>query len=209
MDSPETSPVKKSPKRFGAVFILLACGLGLVVSYLYLASLPGAEWKPHQVELPAKTEVVMQPGDVIEATTKSGSIKIVALDAICREYTWEGASRWVEMEPRRARWYGSLGLYFPGPGDHWAEHNGITRGVVDEGQQHFETMAAFEAWFKERSSYGMPFVWNDDGLVVGWDKYLPRSQLNVEVWQVYIAGQKPRGLPGSNNSAIKFTKAKR
>jgi hypothetical protein len=185
---------------------VLLGAVGLIGAYIYLSRLPGAEWKPHPVELPPGTEVVMQPGDVIEATTKSGSIKIVALDEICREYTWEGASRWVEMWPRRERWYGSLGLYFPGTGDHWAEHNGITRGVVEEGQQHFETTADFEAWLKKRSWPSISHIWNDSGLIVGWGKNLSRNQLNVEVWQVYIAGAKPSGLAGSNNAAIRFIK---
>lgn len=187
---------------------VLLGAVGLIGAYIYLSQLPGPEWKPHPVELPSGTEVVMQPGDVIEATTKSGTIKIVALDEICREYTWEGASRWVEMMPRRKRWLGSLGLYFPGPGDHWAEHNGITRGVVQEGQQHFETISEFEAWLKKRNWPGFDNVWNDSGLIVGWGKNLSRNQLNVEVWQVYIARAKPTRLAGSNNAAIKFSRVK-
>lgn len=135
-------------------------------------------------------------------------MKINALDAVCREYTWEGASRWIEMEPRRQRWYGSLGLYYPGTGNHWIEHDGITRCVAEEGQQHFVTIAEFEAWKKDRNWPSDFYVWNDEGLVVGWSKNQSRNQLNVEVWQVFIAGEKPLRLPASKNSAIKFTRAK-
>src|SRR4051812_45790833 len=85
----------------------------------------------------AKTEFAMRPGETITATTPLGAMQVRADDWLERSYTWEGATRSVVMWPRDARWYGSLGIYFPGDGRHWHEHHGITRGVVQEGQQHF------------------------------------------------------------------------
>ncbi|MBP9890289.1 MAG: hypothetical protein KBG84_00160 [Planctomycetes bacterium] len=156
-------------------------------------------------EPPLKPEVesVMFPGMSIEATTATGTIVIRALDDLRREYTWEGATRAVTMDVRKERWYGSLGLYYPGPGDHWEEHKGITRGVVEEGQQHFDTGEEFSAWLDKRLAWqDMSFVWTDDGLLVGWGKTLSRKQLNVEVWQIFIGGAKPTKLKDSNNAAI-------
>lgn len=109
------------------------------------------------------------------------------------------------MWPRQERWYGSLGLYYPGPGNHWKSHNGITRGVLGEGQQHFKTVEETLAWISEQKRW-MPFVYRNDGLVVGWRKVPPRKQLNVEVWQIYINGEKPMALPGSEDDKI-ITKA--
>src|SRR5688572_5319351 len=80
-----------------------------------------------------KNETVMTPGMRITATTAAGTLSITAVDELTRCYTWEGATRCVEMWPRTERWYGSLGLYHPGPGAHWKEHRGITRCVVEEG----------------------------------------------------------------------------
>lgn len=169
-----------------------------------LALLPtfpaGDDGPAAQTAPPVRNEIVMTPGTRITATTSEGTISITAVDGLTRSYTWEGATRSVEMEPRRERWYGSLGLYFPGPGDHWVEHHGITRGVVEEGQQHFKSVDEAMAWLKDRS--WMPFVYRDDGLVVGWGKVLPRRQLNVEVWQILVDGKKPDRLPGSRNGAI-------
>jgi hypothetical protein len=110
------------------------------------------------------------------------------------------------MWPRAERWYGSLGLYYPGPGDHWKEHNGITRGVVEEGQQHFKTVEESLKWVRSRT--WQPYVYRDDGLMIGWSKTLPRRQLNVEVWQLYVDGKKPQRLPGSNNKKIIVTYTK-
>jgi hypothetical protein len=101
--------------------------------------------------IPAKCEVVMSPGMKITATTNVGTITVTAGKGLKRSYTWEGAMRSVEMWPREERWYGSLGLYFPGPGDHWQNHKGITRGVVEEGQQRFETTDEARKWLAGRT----------------------------------------------------------
>ena len=145
-------------------------------------------------------EIVMSPGMRIRATTAEGVIVITAGKGLRRSYTWEGATRSVWMEPRRQRWYGSLGIYNPGLGYHWWEHKGIARGVLEEGQQHFDSIRETMDWIRSRTY--MPFVYRDDGLMVGWGKTLSRKQLNVEVWQVYVNGSKPERLPGSTNDAI-------
>ena len=94
-----------------------------------LALLPYAladEAKPPAGRLPATCEVVMSPGMRITATTSVGTIAVTAVDELTRSYTWDGATRAVEMEPRKARFFGSLGLFFDGVGEHWRDHHGIT-----------------------------------------------------------------------------------
>jgi hypothetical protein len=150
--------------------------------------------------VPAANEIVMAPGSVITETSPLGTISITAGRGLKRCYTWEGATRCVEMEPRDERWYGSLGLYFPGPGDHWAEHNGITRGVTEEGQQHFKTTDEALTWLKKQEYPSLSY--RNDGLAVGWGKNLARHQLNVSVWQIFIDGKKPSQIPGAQNDRI-------
>lgn len=152
--------------------------------------------------IPKGTEVVMAPGSSITAETSTGTITITAGKGLLRSYTWEGATRSVEMGARTTRWYGSLGLAFPGPGDHWKEHNGITRGVLEEGQMRFTTAAAAMKWIKDRAK-SLPLVYRNDGLLVGFGKTLSRKQLNVEVWQIYVGGKKPSTLTGSQDSKIR------
>src|SRR5262245_37792379 len=139
--------------------------------------------------IPKENEVVMTPGMRISATTTAGKLTITAGKGLKRSYTWDGATRSVEMIPRAQRWFGSLGIYYPGPGEHWENHAGITRAVVDEGQHHFDTEEAAMKWIGEQK--WEPYVWRDDGLMVGWSKTLPRKQLSAEVWQIYIQGKKP------------------
>ncbi len=152
---------------------------------------------------PPKNETVMSPGMRIQATTSVGEMLVTSVDELTRSYTWEGATRSVKMNPRPERWYGSLGLYYPGPGEHWKEHKGITRGVTEEGQQHFKTDDEALDWIRSRTY--MPYVYRDDGLVVGWMKVLPRRQLNVEVWQILVNGKKPAQLTGNQNEKIVIT----
>lgn len=154
------------------------------------------------VEL-AQIEFAMAPGQTIMAATPVGTIEIHADDWLRRSYTWEGATRSVETWPRAERWYGSLGVYYPGPGSHWEEHHGITRGVVQEGQQHFDSVKAAMAWISEHQQW-MPNVYRNDGLMVGWSKTPEREQLNVDVWQIIVNGKKPTNLPGATDAAIRI-----
>jgi hypothetical protein len=74
--------------------------------------------------------------------------------------------------------------------------------VVEEGQQHFETEAAAMEWLQSQDDW-MPHVYRNDGLVVGWRTVIPdRKQLNVDVWQLLIAGRRPTSLDGADDSAI-------
>jgi hypothetical protein len=149
-------------------------------------------------------ELVMRPGMRITATTPVGTIAVTAVDDLTRSYTWEGATRAVPMEARAmttGSWFGSLGLFNPGAGEHWREHHGITRCVTEEGQRHFKTVDEALKWIQnERGS--LPSVYRDDGLLVGWNKNLGRNQLDVEVWQIFIDGKKPKRLAGSQNDKI-------
>jgi hypothetical protein len=95
--------------------------------------------------VPSKVETVMSPGMTITATTSTGRITIRAEKGFRRSYTWEGATRTTDMLPRQKRWYGSLGIYSGDEAEKWKEHKGISRGVTQEGQQHFKNEAECQA----------------------------------------------------------------
>lgn len=139
-------------------------------------------------QIPEINELVMPPDAMIEASTPEGKITIKSGKGLKRYYAWGGATRSVVMWPRTERWYGSLGLYYPGPGFHWIGHNGIKRGVLEEGQQHFDTISETMDWIHRQSNSDC--VYRDDGLVVCFSKNLDRKQLNVDVWQIYLEGKK-------------------
>lgn len=184
--------------------LAMLCGCGRQVAP-QAATQPAAS-QPTDAARPAdlaQTEFAMVPGQTIAATTPLGTIQIRADDWLKRSYTWEGATRSVKMWPRAERWDGSLGVYYPGPGRHWQEHHGITRGVVQEGQQQFDSLEKAVDWISKQQ--WMPYVYRNDGLVVGWGKVPDREQLNVDVWQIMINGKKPTTLPGATDAAIRVS----
>ena len=155
-------------------------------------------------------EIVMSDGMKIIATNGVGTITIHATKGFERCFTWEGDTRCLEMKPREERWYGSYGIYFPGSGNHWKEHNRVTRGMAEEGQQHFDSMEAAIKWIHDGSNKLFNLVYTDEGLVVGWLKAIkptsgPGSAIDVCIWQIYVNGKKPKQLPGSQNDMISVT----
>ncbi len=144
----------------------------------------------------------MTNGMVIEATTPSGAIKIAAGPETIRSYTWAGETRSARLWARPERWLGSRGLYYPAPVEHWAEHHGVTRGVLEEGCQHFSSVDEAVRWLNDPALGRFRFVYRNDGLVVGWFTSPERKAVNISVWQIYIGGNKPTALPGAGDSAV-------
>jgi hypothetical protein len=142
-----------------------------------------------------KNRVALSPGTIVRATTAMGTMEVRADDGFGRWYTWEGATRFEVLEPGNSM--EPPGLLSGGLGDHWEPHHGITRAVLQEGQQHFDSQEQALEWLQGLTWY--PHVHRGDGLVVGWGKCLSRSQLNVDVWQIYIRGEKPSRLPGGHD----------
>jgi hypothetical protein len=152
--------------------------------------------------VPPGLEIVMAARSTLTVTNTAGTLAVKAGNGVNRCYTWDAETRCIEMWPREHRWEGSRGLYFPGPGEHWADNHGVTRGVLEESLLFFHDVAEFMVWLKSRE--GFPFVYRNDGLVAGWRKNLDRKQLNVEVYQVLLGDQmtKPTSLPGADDAAI-------
>ena len=139
--------------------------------------------------VPDKNEIVMHKGMTITAITPSGGIIIAAGDGLERSYKWDGATRSFVASPMRARWFGSMGIrHGAAVGDHWKEHNGITRGYFEEGQQHFDTIEDALEWLKIPYN-SINCVYKSDGLVVCYSKNLKRRQINIYVWQILIGGK--------------------
>jgi hypothetical protein len=171
----------------------------------FVAFLPYAYTLPAN-EPAAKPELVMSDGDRIVAETQEGRIAISAGPGLHRTYEWDGAARSVELWPRTERWYGNLGAYYPGPGNHWKPHKGISRAVVEEGWQDFGSVNEFLDWVRhEYQAYLRP-VYTPTGLMVGWKRNYERRQLSCNVYQISIKGKKPSHLLGSDATKIQCIK---
>lgn len=155
----------------------------------------------------ASPELVLQEQVRLTAQTAGGRITIVAGSGIARAYKWGDCSLQAHMLTRSARWFGSMGIYDPAPASlgtsSTRQCEGISRTVVEEGQLHFVDDAVAREWLG-RYSKTHATAWTSDGLVVRWGVVPRREQLNVEVWQLCIAGHYPAQLPGAKAGAVQL-----
>ena len=148
-----------------------------------------------------QNEIVMREGTSITVINAYGTLIISAGEGLKRSYTWAGDTRSAKMRPRKERWNGSLGIYYPGDNT-WKEHDGVSRAVLEEGILDFESEQALLAYIDKYSDKDS-LVYNDEGLFVSWNKFKGAGgTLSVLVWQLMINGKKPITLPGSNNNRI-------
>jgi len=74
---------------------------------------------------------------------------------------------------------------------------------LEEGQQHFCSQDEAVEWLTYGwNKQGINLVYTSDGLAVGFVEIKHRSQINVNVWQIYINGEKPINLKGAQNDQI-------
>jgi hypothetical protein len=156
-------------------------------------------------ENPPERETVMAKGMKITAVAPIGKMTIEAGDGFQRIYTWENCTREADLWPRAERWYGSYGIYSPGPEGLWENCNGIRRGVLEEGQQNFKNIdevLAFVRKYKEHTSPKQALVYNNQGLFIYWAFEPQRNQINVDVWQLMVNGKKTYQIDGAKDDAI-------
>ena len=150
-------------------------------------------------------ESVMNEGMTICAHFEE-KVCIEAENRLVRNIMWDGITRSVTLIPRKERWYGKLGLYFPGSGNHWGYHKGITRGIIQEAQLHFtseEELFLFLDKYVDRK-YDL---YRDDGLMISWRKVVrpdmgPGGYIDLFILQLLVNGKKPERLYGSQNNKI-------
>lgn len=152
-------------------------------------------------------ELVMTPGMRIRARANGDEIIVEAGHDFERIYSWDGGTRSVKLWVRKTRWYGNQGIYFPGPGEHWKSNGGITRGVLQEGVLWFKTISDATNWLTHLQPL-KNCAQTDTGLVVAWGKTPERKQINVDVWQLMISGEKPESLPGSSDEQVEVTQSR-
>jgi len=148
------------------------------------------------------TELAMEPGMIIEATNKYGTVIIEYLSPLERRYKWGRYDEVRTLIPRKERWLGKLGAYDPADAFVWERGPRI---VANDSQRHFQSMEEVEAQLYESSAV-MDWVYTDDGLVIGFSKTPSRKQVSIDVYQYYINGKKPTKLEGSRPKNIKIIK---
>ena len=70
--------------------------------------------------------------------------------------------------------------------------------------RNFDSEEEAKAALLESSAY-MDWVYTPDGLVVGFGQTPSRKQINFDLFQFLVRGQKPINLPGSRTDNISIT----
>lgn len=149
--------------------------------------------------IPPNTEFVLPEGMVITASNPNGTITITAGHGTERIFSGPGWKKERNLIPRDTRWYGSFGLYDPAE-----SFSPFGRLLVDEGRLFFHSESETLKYLDEGSTYFKP-VFNNRGLVVGYHvENMPGGEptRSVQIWQIYINGQRPQSLRGADDTAV-------
>jgi hypothetical protein len=208
--------MKDINKGFATPWIIIVVALLVIGSgvFFYKVSNSGSESvKANSLKEVAcddsnKTEIVMNKGMEIIVNTEKGVLNISAGPCYERTYILNKIACTILQKSRTERWNGSLGIYSPSAED-WKPENctGLVHSVVEEGQQHFASLSEVNAWILDpvMSNY-FKSIYTNDGLLISWRLTpLDKSQfLAVNVWQIYINGEKPTKLNGAQDDKIKI-----
>lgn len=144
---------------------------------------------------------VLDQGQSVEASNNNGTIRISYVSPTKRKYEWDGKSRTVKMIARAEAFQGRWGLY--DPADSWGFSFSEVRMVVEESVRDFEDMEQLRAALVQSSAV-LDWVYTSDGLVVGFGRTPSRKQINIDLFQLLVRGQKPSGLAGARPEQIRL-----
>ncbi len=150
---------------------------------------------------PLVGEKVLVPGESIEATNKTGTVKISFVSPTKRKYEWDRKTRIVRLTPRPERFLGRLGIY--DPADTWGPIFRV-RLVLEEAVRDFDAEDQVYAFLKEEPD--MDCCYTNDGLVVGFARTPERRAINIDLFQILIRGRKPSSLRGATPEHIELFK---
>ena len=150
-------------------------------------------------EEPTVNGAVLFPGQSIEASNRNGKVRISYVTSVKRKYEWDGRVKIVKLIPRKEPFGGRLGLYQPASS--WGLNPFEIRLVAQEAAINFASEDQIYAFLRQSSDY-MDWVYTNNGLVVGFGRTPSRKQINIDLWQILLRGQKPNGLIGAKPEDI-------
>ncbi|WP_027358546.1 hypothetical protein [Desulforegula conservatrix] len=182
-----------------ALFVFNSCAVSPEASSLI--SSPGV------IALPA-----LVPDSKVTVTTEHGTIVITAGHNNERSFSLDDDERaFVLTKNKGSNPKADLGVYIPVRGKSAKGHDRLVRVYVEEALLSYHTLnEPIDFLWKQRfekPGYDVETLYTDSGLVVQLSKYIKRDKpeppLHINIWQVYVLGEKPLKMPGSQNEKIK------
>lgn len=190
---------------FLIMFFISGCG-GMSPEASSLVSSPGIIPKP-----------VLKQGTKVTVTSEIGTIKIVAVKGSERSFLLDDDERVVNLEKNENSLKAEIGIYAPVPGKSAKALDRVYLIDIEEALMSYHTLnEPIDFLWKQRfekQGYDVETIYTDDGLVVQLSRYIKRDKpqgapLHINIWQVYVMGEKPVRMPGSQNEKIKVVHAK-
>jgi len=183
---------------FFAVMIFHACAMSPETSSL--VSSPGVIAKP-----------VLAEGTKITITSELGSIIISAGKNNERTFSLDDDEKRSFLLKKDNSLMADVGVYSPVRGKSAKLHDRLVRVGLEESLLSYHTLnEPIDFLWKqkfEKPGYDVETIYTDSGLVVQLSKYIKRDKpeppLHINIWQVYVMGEKPVKMPGSQNEKIK------
>lgn len=173
----------------------------------------------------------MKEGMVISIkNTDCLSLTVKAGKGLKRFFTWNNGTRSIVLLPRKEKWYGSYGAYFPGTGIDWKEHDGVTNIQVEEAVLNFESYAQIlcaisnkndhcrQKYYKfsngkfdfQNTMTGALYTdacggYTSNGIYISIGKRVGPGNgdtLSITIYKIMLNGQPVKNLPGDSNERI-------
>lgn len=162
-------------------------------------------------------KTVLKEGTKITVTSEIGTIQIKAGKGNERFFSMNEDERRVILERTENAMGAEIGIYPPVPGKSAKGHDRVYLIDLEEALMSHHTLnEPIDFLWKqkfEKPGYDVETIYTDDGLVVQVSRYIKRDKpqgapLHVNIWQVYVMGEKPLRMPGSQNDKIKVVRPK-
>lgn len=144
-------------------------------------------------------------GLTMKVTNENGDLSIEARKGWDRCYTMVALSECLTLQTTTADQPGQS--FFSGKVSSTATAWALEAA---EGSLNFDTIKDAIAWIDNEKNRPFNFIYDDRGLAAGWH-VLKSAQglgniIQVQVWQIYIDGEKPERLPGSDRKKMSFSR---
>jgi hypothetical protein len=166
-----------------------------------------------KVEISNTPEIVLSENTILNVSTTTGNLSIIAGVGFARQYRWDGCIVDANMAARVSRWQGDFGIYDPVGGKR-AQFKFMNPSCsekihmpVSEGQMHFADVQIAEEWLRRKTK---DTVWTNNGIVVtsvaskGKSLGISMRGLGVNVTMICINGSHPERLAGASDEKIEL-----
>lgn len=190
---------------------------GLLAILLLFSFLIGCGVSPETASLVSSPGVIalpaLQPGSKMTVTSEIGTIVFTAGYNNERTFSLDDDERPYVLKTKKGNNpKAEIGIYSPVKGKSARLHDRTVNIDVEEALLSYHTLnEPIDYLWKQRfekPGFDVETIYTDSGLVVQLSKYIKRDKqpppLHINIWQVYVMGERPIKMPGSQNEKIKI-----